>query len=120
MPSFNLEGRDNIVATLPEDAEGPLPVIIWFHGGGEFRGQAQELDLPSAPKQFLHYFEEDNRPQTKLDRNLEHGMAVSIGRLRPDKQYDVKFVCLSHNTLLGAAGGGVLTAELLAVKGYLD
>ncbi len=86
----------------------------------EFRGQAQELDLPSAPKQFLHYFEEDNRPQTKLDRNLEHGMAVSIGRLRPDKQYDVKFVCLSHNTLLGAAGGGVLTAELLAVKGYLD
>ncbi|MEG1476690.1 MAG: aspartate-semialdehyde dehydrogenase [Oscillospiraceae bacterium] len=86
----------------------------------EFKGEAQALDLPSAPKQFLHYFEEDNRPQTKLDRNLEHGMAVSIGRLREDTQYDYKFVCLSHNTLRGAAGGGVLLAELLAAKGYLD
>ncbi|MEG1593101.1 MAG: aspartate-semialdehyde dehydrogenase [Oscillibacter sp.] len=84
-----------------------------------FRGPAQELDLPSAPKQFLHYFEEDNRPQTKLDRNLEHGMAVSIGRLRPDSQYDYKFVCLSHNTLRGAAGGAVLLAELLCKKGYI-
>ncbi|MEG0178225.1 MAG: aspartate-semialdehyde dehydrogenase [Oscillospiraceae bacterium] len=86
----------------------------------EFKGAAQELELPSAPKQFLHYFEEDNRPQTKLDRNLENGMAVSIGRLREDTQYDYKFVCLSHNTLRGAAGGGVLLAELLAAKGYLD
>lgn len=86
----------------------------------EFRGAAQELNLPSAPKQFLHYFEEDDRPQTRLDRNLENGMAVSIGRLRPDTQYDYKFVCLSHNTLRGAAGGGVLLAELLAAKGYLD
>lgn len=86
----------------------------------DFRGTAQELDLPSAPKQFLHYFEEDDRPQTRLDRNLENGMAVSIGRLRPDTQYDYKFVCLSHNTLRGAAGGGVLLAELLAAKGYLD
>lgn len=85
-----------------------------------FRGAAQELDLPSAPKQFLHYFEEADRPQTKLDRNLENGMAVSIGRLRPDTQYDYKFVCLSHNTLRGAAGGGVLLAELLAAKGYFD
>ena len=84
-----------------------------------FRGPAQELDLPSAPKQFLHYFEEENRPQTKLDRNLEHGMAVSIGRLRPDTQYDYKFVCLSHNTLRGAAGGAVLLAELLCAKGYI-
>ena len=63
-----------------------------------FRGPAQELELPSAPKQFLHYFEEDNRPQTKLDRNLEHGMAISLGRLREDSQYDYKFVGLSHNT----------------------
>ncbi len=86
----------------------------------EFSGIPQELDLPSAPKQFLHYFEEDNRPQAKLDRNLENGMAVSIGRLREDKQYDYKFVCLSHNTLRGAAGGAVLMAELLAAKGYLD
>ncbi|MBC8584357.1 aspartate-semialdehyde dehydrogenase [Youxingia wuxianensis] len=85
-----------------------------------FSGEAQSCSLPSAPKQFLHYFEEDNRPQTKLDRNLENGMAVSIGRLREDSQYDYKFVCLSHNTLRGAAGGGVLMAELLAAKGYLD
>ncbi len=85
-----------------------------------FSGPAQELGLPSAPKQFLHYFTEDNRPQAKLDRNLENGMAVSIGRLREDSQYDWKFVCLSHNTLRGAAGGGVLLAELLAAKGYFD
>ena len=86
----------------------------------EFRGPAQELELPSAPKQFLHYFTEADRPQAKLDRDLEGGMAVSIGRLRPDTQYDYKFVCLSHNTLRGAAGGGVLMAELLAKKGYFD
>ena len=83
-----------------------------------FAGRPQELELPSAPKQFLHYFEEDNRPQTKLDRDTEKGMAVSIGRLRPDSQYDYKFVCLSHNTLRGAAGGAVLLAELLAAEGY--
>ena len=86
----------------------------------EFKGVPQELQLPSAPKQFLNYFEEENRPQTKLDRDLEGGMAVSIGRLREDTQYDYKFVCLSHNTLRGAAGGAVLMAELLAAKGYLD
>ena len=85
-----------------------------------FSGEPQSLGLPSAPKQFIHYFEEPDRPQTKLDRELEGGMAVSIGRLRPDTQYDVKFVCLSHNTLRGAAGGAVLMAELLAAKGYLD
>lgn len=85
-----------------------------------FKGEPQELELPHAPKQFLHYFEEDDRPQSRLDRMLEGGMAVSIGRLRPDTQYDYKFVSLSHNTLRGAAGGGVLLAELLAKKGYLD
>ena len=85
-----------------------------------FRGPAQELELPSAPKQFLHYFTEPDRPQPKLDRMIENGMAVSIGRLREDTQYDYKFVCLSHNTLRGAAGGAVLLAELLAVKGYFD
>ncbi|MCD8117389.1 MAG: aspartate-semialdehyde dehydrogenase [Oscillospiraceae bacterium] len=85
-----------------------------------YQGKPQELGLPSAPKQFLHYFEEDNRPQTRLDRNLEGGMAVSIGRLRPDTQYDYKFVCLSHNTLRGAAGGAVLLAELLCAEGWLD
>ncbi|MDO5560743.1 MAG: aspartate-semialdehyde dehydrogenase [Oscillospiraceae bacterium] len=86
----------------------------------EFSGVPQELELPHAPKQFLHYFEENDRPQAKLDRDLEGGMAVSIGRLREDTQYDYKFVCLSHNTLRGAAGGGVLLAELLAAKGYFD
>ena len=85
-----------------------------------FSGRAQELDLPSAPKQFLHYFPEDNMPQTKLQRDLEGGMAVSIGRLRVDTQYDYKFVCLSHNTLRGAAGGAVLMAELLCAEGYID
>lgn len=85
-----------------------------------FKGEPQELELPLAPKQFIHYFEENDRPQAKLDRGLERGMAVSVGRLREDTQYDYKFVCLSHNTLRGAAGGGVLLAELLAAKGYLD
>lgn len=86
----------------------------------DFAGEPQSLNLPSAPKQFLNYFEENDRPQAKLDRNLEGGMAVSVGRLREDKIYDYKFVCLSHNTLRGAAGGAVLMAELLAAKGYLD
>lgn len=86
----------------------------------DFSGEPQALGLPSAPKQFLNYFEEDNRPQAKLDRDLEGGMAISIGRLREDTVYDYKFVCLSHNTLRGAAGGAVLMAELLAAKGYMD
>lgn len=85
-----------------------------------FKGRAQELELPSAPKQFLHYFTENDRPQTKLDREIEGGMAVSIGRLRSDSQYDIKFVCLSHNTIRGAAGGGILMAELLCAEGYID
>ena len=85
-----------------------------------FAGRAQELALPSAPKQFIHYFEEADRPQTRLDRGLEGGMAVSVGRLRPDTQYDYKFVCLSHNTLRGAAGGAVLLAELLCAEGWFD
>ncbi len=85
-----------------------------------FRGRAQELALPTAPKQFIHYFEEPDRPQAKLDRELEGGMAVSVGRLRPDSQYDFKFVSLSHNTLRGAAGGGVLLAELLCSEGYIE
>ncbi|MBQ3524244.1 MAG: aspartate-semialdehyde dehydrogenase [Clostridia bacterium] len=86
----------------------------------DFAGRAQELELPHAPKQFLNYFEEDNMPQTKLQRDLEGGMAISIGRLREDTQYDYKFVCLSHNTLRGAAGGAVLMAELLCAEGYMD
>lgn len=84
-----------------------------------FRGKPQELELPSAPKQFVTYFEEDNRPQAALDRDLYGGMGVSVGRLREDSLYDYKFVGLSHNTLRGAAGGGVLNAELLYRLGYL-
>lgn len=86
----------------------------------EFAGRPQELGLPSAPKQFITYFEEENRPQTKLDRDIEHGMGVSIGRLREDSIYDYKFVGLSHNTLRGAAGGAVLIAELLKAEGYIQ
>lgn len=85
-----------------------------------FKGRAQELELPSAPKQFLNYFTEPDRPQINSERMLENGMAISIGRLREDTQYQYKFVCLSHNTLRGAAGGAVLLAELLAAEGYLD
>ena len=85
-----------------------------------FKGRPQELQLPHAPKQFLQYFEENNMPQTRLHRDLEGGMAISIGRLRPDTQYDLKFVCLSHNTLRGAAGGAVLLGELLCAEGYID
>ncbi len=88
---------------------------VWNH----FSGRPQELALPHAPKQFLNYFTEDNMPQTKLNRDLEGGMAISVGRLREDTQYDYKFVCLSHNTLRGAAGGGVLLAELLCAEGYI-
>ncbi len=91
-------------------------IEIWKN----FKGRAQELDLPSAPKQFLNYFTEDDRPQIKSERMLENGMAISIGRLREDTQYQYKFVCLSHNTLRGAAGGGVLLAELLCAEGYMD
>ena len=91
-------------------------IDIWSN----YSGRAQELDLPSAPKHFLHYFTEPDRPQIKSERNLENGMAVSVGRLRPDTQYDYKFVCMSHNTLRGAAGGAVLLAELLCAEGYMD
>ena len=84
----------------------------------EYAGEPQELGLPSAPKQFIHYFEEDNRPQAKLDRMTENGMAICAGRLREDVLFDYKFIGLSHNTLRGAAGGAVLLAELLAAKGY--
>ncbi|MCL2055753.1 MAG: aspartate-semialdehyde dehydrogenase [Oscillospiraceae bacterium] len=85
----------------------------------DYKGEAQILNLPSAPKKFIRYFEEADRPQTKLDRDLENGMGISLGRLRPDTQYDIKFIGLSHNTVRGAAGGGVLMAEVLCAKGYI-
>ena len=89
---------------------------IWAN----YTSVAQELELPTAPKKFLYYYEENDQPQIKTARELEGGMAISIGRLRPDTQYDIKFVCMSHNTLRGAAGGAVEMAELLAAKGYMD
>ena len=84
-----------------------------------YKGLPQELELPSAPKQFIQYMEEDNRPQVALDVDFEKGMGISIGRLREDTVYDWKFIGLSHNTVRGAAGGGVLCAELLKAKGYI-
>jgi aspartate-semialdehyde dehydrogenase len=84
-----------------------------------FEGKPQKLGLPSAPKPFLTYFTEDNRPQTKLDRDAGAGMGITVGRLREDRLLDYRFVCLSHNTVRGAAGGAVLTAELLKAEGYI-
>lgn len=86
----------------------------------EFGGRPQELDLPSAPKPFIKYFEEDNRPQSKLDRDYENGMGVTLGRLREDSLFDYKFIGLSHNTVRGAAGGALLNAELLTSQGYIQ
>ncbi|MEE1320336.1 MAG: aspartate-semialdehyde dehydrogenase [Acutalibacteraceae bacterium] len=113
------DGHMGAVFMRFEDGKKPSKdeiINVW----NNYTGRAQELELPSAPKKFLHYFVEDNMPQTKLNRNEEKGMAVSIGRLREDTQYDYKFVCLSHNTLRGAAGGAVLLAELLCAEGYMD
>jgi len=113
------DGHMGAVFMRFEDGKKPSKdeiINVW----NSFSGRAQELELPSAPKKFLHYFVEDNMPQTKLNRDNENGMAVSIGRLREDTQYDYKFVCLSHNTLRGAAGGAVLLAELLCAEGYMD
>ena len=85
-----------------------------------YEGVPQKLNLPSAPAKFLTYFEEDNRPQAKLDRDIYNGMGITLGRLREDTVFDYKFVGLSHNTVRGAAGGAVLIAELLCQKGYFD
>ena len=85
-----------------------------------FKSKPQQLKLPSAPIPFITYFEETDRPQTKLDRNAENGMGITIGRLREDNIFDYKFVALSHNTVRGAAGGAILTAELLKAEGYLE
>ncbi|MCD7856259.1 MAG: aspartate-semialdehyde dehydrogenase [Clostridiales bacterium] len=106
-----------VFMTFPEGKKPSIEAIKADWAG--YQGRAQELNLPSAPKQFLHYFEDPNYPQTRLQRDLEGGMAISLGRLREDTQYDYKFVGLSHNTLRGAAGGGVLLAELLAAEGYI-
>ncbi len=85
----------------------------------EFKGDPKSLNLPSSPQKFLYYFENPDRPQIKLDRNLERGMAIAVGRMREDSQYDIKFVCMSHNTVRGAAGGAILLAEMLCREGYI-
>ena len=85
-----------------------------------YRGLPQELELPSAPKQFIQYLEEDNRPQVALDVDYENGMGISVGRLREDSLYDFKFIGLSHNTVRGAAGGAILCAETLAAQKYIQ
>jgi aspartate-semialdehyde dehydrogenase len=86
----------------------------------EYKGEPQELNLPSAPKQFIQYLTEDNRPQVSLDVDFENGMGVSVGRLREDTIYDYKFIGLSHNTLRGAAGGALLCAEYLTAKNFIQ
>jgi len=91
-------------------------ISLW----NSFEGEPQKLKLPSAPEHFIHYFDEPDRPQAKLDRDAEHGMGITAGRLRADTLFDYKFIGLSHNTLRGAAGGAVLLAELAAAKGYFD
>jgi aspartate-semialdehyde dehydrogenase len=109
-----------MAATFVRFVEGNKPTkqqILDIWNG--YESPIAKYNLPSAPKKFLNYFTEQDRPQTKLDRDIEGGMAVSIGRLREDTQYDYKFVCLSHNTLLGAAGGSVEVAELLCAKDYI-
>jgi aspartate-semialdehyde dehydrogenase len=90
-------------------------IAIWEH----YENPLKTFHLPSSPKRFITYFTEENRPQTRLDRDLENGMGISVGRLRNDTVLDFKFVCLSHNTIRGAAGGAVLLAELLVAKGYI-
>jgi len=104
----------SFAGALPSNAKDEF-IRIW----NDYQNPLNKYALPSAPKKFLHYFSEDNRPQTKLDRDLENGMAVSIGRLREDTQYDYKFITLSHNTLRGAAGGAVELAELLCATGTI-
>ena len=90
-----------------------------FKAWENWRTLPQELGLPSAPAPFVKYMTEPDRPQTKLDRDFERGMGVTVGRLREDAIFDYRFVCLSHNTLRGAAGGGVLSAELLCARGFI-
>ena len=123
--------RDNRIINFDEDADRLIVDFLQKPDGDttqehlidrleKFSGFPQEAGLPSAPKQFIQYLEEDNRPQVQMDVNYENGMGVSVGRLREDTVYDYKFIGLSHNTVRGAAGGAVLSAELLVAKGYIE
>ena len=117
---FRVPVSDGHMAATFVSLEKKLSVEEIIERWNRFKAPEYVQMLPSAPKQFIHYFTEADRPQTKLDRDLEGGMAISVGRLRPDTQYDYKFVCVSHNTMRGAAGGGVFLAELLCSQGYFD
>ena len=110
---------DGHLATCWASFEKPATKEEIIERWRSFEGLPQKMNLPSAPHPFLQYFEEDNRPQTHLDRDFEHGMGISLGRLRGDSLFDWRFVGLSHNTLRGAAGGAVLIAELLCAQGYI-
>ena len=110
---------DGHLAAVSVSFEKKPPIDLIRQRWAEFAGKPQQLKLPSAPQPFLQYFTEDNRPQTKLERDLGQGMAVALGRLREDNLFDYKFVALSHNTVRGAAGGAVLIAELLQAEGRL-
>ena len=113
-----LDGHTAAVFVTFEEGKKPSKeeiIKVWR----EYKGVPQELNLPSAPKQFIQYLEEDDRPQVALDVDFENGFGVSMGRLREDTVFDYKFVGLSHNTVRGAAGGAVLTAELLTAKKYI-
>ncbi len=113
-----LDGHTAAVFVSFEEGKKPSKEQI-LKAWKEFKGLPQELDLPSAPKQFIQYLEEDNRPQVSLDVDFENGFGVSMGRLREDTVFDWKFVGLSHNTVRGAAGGALLTAELLTAQKYI-
>ena len=111
--------QDGHLAAVSIDFESKPSIEEIIDRLNNFKGRPQELALPNAPKQFIKYMDEPNRPQTHLDRDYENGMGVTVGRFREDHIYDYKFVALSHNTLRGAAGGAVLIAELLAAEGYI-
>ena len=114
-----LDGHTAAVFVTFEEGKKPSREEI-LKAWREFKGLPQELNLPSAPRQFIQYLEEDNRPQVSLDVDFENGFGVSMGRLREDTVFDWKFVGLSHNTVRGAAGGAVLTAELLTAQNYIS
>ena len=110
---------DGHLATCWASFEKPASKEEIIERWRSFEGLPQKMNLPSAPHPFIQYFEENDRPQTRLDRDFEHGMGISLGRLRGDSLFDWRFVGLSHNTLRGAAGGAVLIAELLCAQGYI-
>ncbi|MBO4637784.1 MAG: aspartate-semialdehyde dehydrogenase [Clostridiales bacterium] len=117
---YRVAVQEGHTAAVSVSFENKPTIEEMIEAWNSFEGEAQRLQLPHAPKHFLQYLSEDNRPQPKLDAMFEGGMGVSVARLREDNIFDYKFACLSHNTLRGAAGGGMLTAELLYKKGYLQ